>query len=178
MKKFIFALMVFGCTAMLAVAQNNGGQRRQRIDQTEMNNRMAERLASQMKLDKEKTELFKLLFLDYQTARQNAANPKGEDESANERVNLDKIDDAKATELIEKQFSVQEAQLAVDREYLPKFLEILTPAQAARIYIRRGNQWQRSQQGGQGGQGGPRGGFGGGPGGFGGPGGGFGGGDF
>lgn len=170
MKKFIFALMVFGCTALLAVAQNNGGQRRQRIDQAEMNNRMAERLASQMKLDKEKTELFKLLFLDYQTARQNAANPKGEDESANERVNLDKIDDAKATELIEKQFAVQEAQLAVDREYLPKFLEILTPAQAARIYLRRGNQ-QRGQQM-QGGQGGPRG-FGGGPGG-----GGFGGGGF
>ena len=164
--------MVFGCTALMAVAQNNGGQRRQRIDQAEMNNRMAERLASQMKLDKEKTELFKLLFLDYQTARQNAANPKGEDESANERINLDKIDDEKAKELIEKQFATQEAQLAVDREYLPKFLEILTPAQAARIYVRRGNQWQRSQQGGQGG---PRGGFGGGPGGFGGPGGGFGG---
>lgn len=170
MKKFIFALIVFGCTALVAVAQNNGGQRRQRIDQAEMNNRMAERLASQMKLDKEKTELFKLLFLDYQTARQNAANPRGEDESANERVNLDKIDDAKATELIEKQFAAQEAQLAVDREYLPKFLEILTPAQAARIYLRRGNQ-QRGQM--QGGQGGPRG-FGG-PGGPGGPGGGFGG---
>ena len=167
MKKFIFALIVFGCTALVAVAQNNGGQRRQRIDQAEMNNRMAERLASQMKLDKEKTELFKLLFLDYQTARQNAANPRGEDESANERVNLDKIDDAKATELIEKQFAAQEAQLAVDREYLPKFLEILTPAQATRIYLRRGNQ-QRGQM--QGGQGGPRG-FGG-PGG---PGGGFGG---
>ena len=167
MKKFIFALIVFGCTALVAVAQNNGGQRRQRIDQAEMNNRMAERLASQMKLDKEKTELFKLLFLDYQTARQNAANPRGEDESANERVNLDKIDDAKATELIEKQFAAQEAQLVVDREYLPKFLEILTPAQAARIYLRRGNQ-QRGQM--QGGQGGPRG-FGG-PGG---PGGGFGG---
>lgn len=171
MKKFIFALIVFGCTALVAVAQNNGGQRRQRIDQAEMNNRMAERLASQMKLDKEKTELFKLLFLDYQTARQNAANPRGEDESANERVNLDKIDDAKATELIEKQFAAQEAQLAVDREYLPKFLEILTPAQAARIYLRRGNQ-QRGQM--QGGQGGPRG-FGGPGGGFGGPGGGFGG---
>ena len=168
MKKFIFALVVFGFTALMAMAQNNGGQRRQRIDQSEMNNRMAERLAGQMKLDKEKTELFKLLFLDYQTARQNAANPKGEDESANERVNLDKIDDEKATELIQKQFTVQEAQLAVDREYLPKFLEILTPAQTARIYLRRGNQ-QRGQM--QGGQGGPRG-FGGGPGG------GFGGGGF
>ena len=165
--------MVFGCTALMAVAQNNGGQRRQRIDQAEMNSRMAERLASQMKLDKEKTELFKLLFLDYQTARQNAANPKGEDESANERVNLDKIDDEKATEMIQKHFAVQEAQLAVDREYLPKFLEILTPSQASRIYLRRGNPWQRSQTEGR--QGGPRGGFGGGPGGFGGPGGGFGG---
>ena len=159
MKKFIFALLVFGCSALIAMAQNNDGQRRQRIDQAEMNNRMAERLSSQMKLDKEKAELFKLLFLDYQTARQNAANPKGEADNANERVNLDKIDDAKATELIAKQFAVQEAQLAVDREYLPKFLEILTPAQAARIYLRnRGNQ-QRGQM-----QGGPRGGFGGGQG--------------
>lgn len=168
MNKFIFALMVFGYTALLAVAQDNG-QRRQRVDQAEMNNRQAERLASQMKLDKEKTELFKLLFLDYQTARQNAVNPKGEDESANERVNLDKIDDAKATELIQKQFAAQEAQLAVDREYLPKFLEILTPAQTARIYLRRGNQQRGQMPGGQGG--GPRGGRGGG---FGGPGGGFG----
>lgn len=165
MKKIIFALIVFSCTALMAVAQNNDGRRRQRIDQTEINNRQAERLASQMKLDKEKTELFKLLYLDYQTARQNAANPKDEDESANERLNLDKIDDAKATELIEKQFAAQEAQLKVDREYLPKFLELLTPAQTARIYIRRGNPQQRGQMM----QGGPRGGFGGN---FGGPGGG------
>jgi len=87
---------------------------------------------------------------------------------------MKKITDAQATELIQKQFAAQEAQLTVDKSYLPKFLEILTPAQAAQIYIQRGGQ--RGGMGQQGGQGRPGGGFGGGP--RGGGNGGFGGGGF
>lgn len=169
MKKLILTALSLVLVTVASWAQN-GGQR-QRLDPTEIYNRTAERLAKQFKLDDDKTEVFKVLYLDYQTARRNAANPKGEN-AENERVDFKKISDAEATELIQKQFAAQEAQLAVDKEYLAKFLEILTPVQAAQVYIQRGAQ--RNGQGGQGGFGRP-GGFGGGPGGFGGGPGGFGG---
>ena len=77
-------------------------------------------------------------------------------------MNLNKITDEEANALIQKSFNKQEAQLKVDKDYLPRFLEIITPAQAARIYV-RGTGMGRQQSNGQM----PRGGFpGGGPGGF------------
>ena len=85
---------------------------------------------------------------------------------------MKKLTDEQAAELIQKQFASQEAQLKVDKDYLPKFLEILTPVQAAQVYIQR--MGQRGGMGQNGGfQGRPGGGFGGGfpnggPGGFGG----------
>lgn len=131
-RKILFSafLAMFAMTTVFA--QNN----RRRVDPTEVHNRMAERLVKQMKLDDEKEETFKVLYLDYQTARTNAANPKGENE---EEVDLKKITDEQAMELIQKQLAAQEAQLKVDREYLPKFLEIITPAQAAHIFVGRTN---------------------------------------
>ena len=143
--------------SVAAVAQNGNGGQRQRIDPTELYNRQAERLAKQMKLDDDKANVFKVLYLDYQTARQNALHPKGEN-AEEERPDFKKMTDAQATELIQKQLAGQEAQVAVDKEYLPKFLEIPTPVQTAQIYLQRGGM----RNGGQGMQGG-QGGFGGGP---------------
>ena len=166
--------MLLMLTATTSNAQNTEGRnQRQRMNPTELYTRMADRLAKEMKLEDDKAETFKVLYLDYQTARQNAANPKGEN-AENERVDMKKLTDAQATELIQKRFQTQEAQLAVDKEYYPKFLEILTPAQAAQIYIQRGGG--RNGMNGQNGRGGRMGG-----GGFGGArpdAGGFGGGEF
>ncbi|MBR1521795.1 MAG: hypothetical protein IJ635_11240 [Bacteroidaceae bacterium] len=162
MKKFILAALAMVLVSVAAVAQNGNGGQRQRIDPTELYNRQAERLAKQMKLEDDKANVFKVLYLDYQTARQNALHPKGEN-AEEERPDFKKMTDAQATELIQKQLAGQEAQVAVDKEYLPKFLEILTPVQAAQIYLQRGGM--RGGQGMQGGQGRPggQGGFGGGP---------------
>lgn len=158
MKKFFSAALFMVLISTTVFAQNNNRGQRQRLDPTEMHNRMAERLAKDMKLDDDKAGFFKVLYLDYQTARQNAVNPKGEVE---ERVDMKKLTDEKATELIEKHFAAQEAQLAVDKEYYAKFIELITPAQAAQIFLQRqGGGMQR-----QGGMNGGR------PGGFGGPGG-------
>lgn len=160
-----------------ALAQNEQGQRRARMNTTEMFNRQAERLAKTMKLDDEKTELFTVLYLDYQTTRMNAANPKGENDEQ-ERIDMKKITDEQATELINKQLARTEAQLKVDKEYLAKFLEFLTPTQVVNIFAPQRNArnmgGERPQGFGRGGFGGPGGGFGGGNfGGFGGPGGDF-----
>lgn len=145
MKKAVLTVLLFTFAALVAMAQNANG-RRQRFDPTEVHARTAERLVKQMKLDDEKEEAFKVLYLDYQTARSNAANPKGGNE--NEEVDLKKITDEQAMELIEKRLSAQEAQLKVDREYLPKFLELITPAQAAHVFVgRTGAQGSRSVQG-------------------------------
>ena len=156
------AMLLMTTTVMNAQESGNAGRgQRQRMDPTEMYTRQADRLSKQMKLDDDKANTFKALYLDYQTARQNAANPKGEN-AEDERIDMKKLTDAQATELIQKRFQAQEAQLAVDKKYYPMFLEILTPAQAAQVYIQRGAG--RSGMGGQqgGGRGGRGGGFGGG----------------
>ena len=159
MKKNLILAALLAFVSLTTMAQNPNGGQRQRFDPTEMYNRMAERLAKQLKLDDDKAEAFKVLYLDYQTARQNAEKPQGE--NANQtNPDFKKMTDEEATALIEKQFAAQEAQLAVDKDYLPKFLQLLTPVQAAQVYLRRsGMQSTRSQQGGTGR---PAGGFGGG----------------
>lgn len=161
MKKFILSALALVLVSVGAAAQNGNGGQRQRIDPTELYNRQADRLVKQMKLEDDKAEVFKVLYLDYQTARQNAMNPKGE-KAENERIDMKNLTDAQATELIQKRLAAQEAQLKVDKDYLPKFLEILTPVQATQVYIQRGGQRAGMGQPG-GGQGRPNGGFGGGP---------------
>lgn len=171
-KSFFVALALSLIATSLSAQDNNNpqrGQRRQKMDTTEMFNRQAERLVKQLKLEDEKKDVFTVLYLDYQAARQNATHPKGEDDS-DERIDIKKLTDEQATQLIEKQFAQTEAQLTVDKEYYKKFLEILTPSQTAQIFIRQraGNRAGNMQGGqrpgggrGQGGQGGFGGGFGG-----------------
>lgn len=154
MKKFILSALTLVLVSVATMAQNNNGGQRQRMNPAEMYSMQAERIAKQIKLDDSKAESFKVLYVDYQTARRNAARPKGEKEGE-ENVDFKKMTDAQANELIQQHFAAQEAQLAVDKAYLPKFLDILTPTQAAQIYLRGGF----NQQGGfnrQGGMGGNR----------------------
>lgn len=179
MIRTIIATLAFVLFTISASAQDNGQRqnRRRKMDTTEMYNRQAERLVKQMKLDDEKKDLFTVLYLDYMAARQNAANPKGEEEKE-ERVDMSKMTDEQATEMVQKQFAKTEAQLKVDKDYYPKFLEILTPVQAAQVFVQRGMGGRNGGDMPRGNFGGGRGGFGGnggfgGDGGFGGPGGGF-----
>lgn len=171
--KSILTIVVLAVFCISASAQNDQQGRRRRMDTTEMYNRQAERLVKQLKLTDDNKDLFTVLYLDYMAARQNAANPKGETEN-DDRVDLKKLTDEQAKELVEKQFARTEAQLKVDKEYYPKFLEFLTPVQVAQVFVQRLNRGASEGQR-PGGFGGGRGGFGGG---FGGPGGGFGGGGF
>ena len=173
-------LMALTVTASVSAQDNNERRRERRNDMNiaEVFNRQASRLVKQLKLDKDKEDVFTALYLDYQNTRHNVVNPRGGDsEGEEQRINFDNLTDERAMELIEKNFLRQEKQLEVDKEYLPKFLEILTPAQAAQVFLRSGGRGGFGGPGGPGGRGGGfgggRGGFGGG--GFGGPGGGFGG---
>ena len=178
-KRIISLLLMLFCTTALVVAQDNNERRRERrngMDIAEIYNRQASRLVKSMKLYDEKEDLFTALYLDYQNARHNAVNPRGGDKEGEEmRTDFTNLTDEKAMELIQNNFDRQEKQLAIDKEYLPKFLEIITPAQAAQVFMMPGGRPQggRGFGNGQGGRG-NRGGFGGG--GFGG--GGFGGGGF
>lgn len=140
--KTLLCILCFGCSALLAFGQENNNwqknrERQQNMDITEVYNRMATRLAKQMKLKDDDKDKFTVLYLDYQNARHNAVNPKGGDQETNEaNTDLKKLTDEQAKELIEKNFARQEKQLAVDREYLSKFLEFLTPSQAVYIFVR------------------------------------------
>ncbi len=170
--KTFFAFVALALVAVSVSAQDNQqrGNRRQRMNTTEMYNRQAERLVKQFKLEDDKKDVFTVLYLDYQAARHNAAHPKGEEEQ-NQRVDVKKLTDEEAKTLVDKQFARTEAQLAIDKEYYQKFLEILTPVQAAQVFV---PSLSRGNSDGNGGRGGFGGGFPGGGGGFGG--GGFGGG--
>ena len=184
MKQTIFVMLLALTVTASVSAQGNNERRRERrndMNIAEVFNRQASRLVKQLKLDKDKEDLFTALYLDYQNTRHNVVNPRGGDsEGEEQRIDFDNLTDERANELIEKNFLRQEKQLEVDKQYLPKFLEILTPAQAAQVFLRPGG---RGGFGGPGGPGGRGGGFGGGGrrggggggfgGGFGGPGGGF-----
>ena len=184
MKKILvlaFAVAIAG--SIFAQEGDTRRERRERMDMTEVYNRQATRLVKDMKLDKEKEDAFTALYLDYQNARFNVVNPQGGDQESKEnQVDFKKLTDEEAKALVEKNFDRQAKQLEVDKQYYAKFCEILTPVQAAQVFISpRGGMMMRGGQSGQGGQGGfgggqRGGGFGGGQGGgggFGGPGGGF-----
>lgn len=143
MKQHLFAAALALLLATgTAFAQDGGDRRRTRQDNfdiTEVYNRQATRLAKDMKLKDGDKDRFTALYLDYQNTRHNAVNPTGgNQERAEERADLSKLTDEEAAQLIQRNFERQEKQLQVDKDYLPKFLEILTPAQAARVYLQRG----------------------------------------
>ena len=163
MKTRIFIAAAMLCLVSFSASAQDGNNRRQRFDRAEMLQRFADRLSQQMNLSEEKSATFKVLYMDYQMARQNAANPKGENEQ--ESIDMQKLTDEQAGELVQKHFAAQEAQLKVDKEYYPKFLEILTPAQAAQVFVPQRGMGQRGRNGGRNGggrQGGGNGNFGGG----------------
>ena len=173
-RNFLLVLLTVVATANVFAQDNNERRRERRNDMNiaEVYNRQASRLVKQLKLDKEKEDLFTALYLDYQNTRHNVVNPNGGDREGTEmNTDLSKLSDEKAMEMIQNNFLRQEKQLEVDKEYLPKFLEILTPAQAAQVFIRQGGRPGGGRGGRPGGFGGPGGGFGGPGGGFGGPGG-------
>ena len=167
MKTRVFFAVIAMMCVLSASAQDGNNGRRQRLNRAEIIQRQSERLVKEMGLSDDKAETFKVLYLDYQTARQNAANPKGEEETQPDMKNLT---DAQATELIQKHFQTQEAQLKVDKEYYTKFIGILTPVQATKVFIpqrggfgqgQRGQGRQRGNGGFGGGRQGGNGGFGG-----------------
>lgn len=153
-KNFIIA----ACT-MLLVCISASAQRNAYTE--EMFSRMASRLAKNMKLDDVASEQFTALYAEYMKARMAAA---GEQTGRRSRIDVENITDEAADSLIAKSFKTQEVQLAVDREYYGKFIRIITPSQAAQIFLRRGGMAgdrQRMEGGRRGGFGGQRGDFGG-----------------
>ncbi|MBR6037032.1 MAG: hypothetical protein IKP41_08790 [Bacteroidaceae bacterium] len=163
MKKFLITALALVLVSAVAMAQNN--RNRQRTNPAEMYTNMAENLAKQLKLKKEKAETFKLLYVDYQNARRAAQGAAG-DYTA-ELPDVKKMTDEEANQLIQEQFDSQAKLLAVDKEFLPKFQEILTPVETAQVFVTRlsmqsmmGGNMMRGMGGGR--MGGGIGGFGGG----------------
>ena len=162
-KYLILASALMFISTSLFAQGNNRRERQNNMDITEVYNRQASRLVKSMKLDKSKEDVFTVLYLDYQNARHNAVNPKGGDQEGREQqTNLENLTEEQALDLIQKNFERQERQLAVDKEYFPKFQEILTNAQCAQIFINQFRRPQTNQRGGFGGGRGGGGGFGGG----------------
>lgn len=174
----VVSVMLFLAAGQM-MAQSNGmrgGERRNSIDMTEVYSKRASKIAKDLKLDGDTKAKFEVLYLDYQSARHNAANPRGgNQEEEIDRIDFKNISDEDAKTLIERRFCAVEAQLAVDKEYYAKFSEFLAPSQLISVFLQRGNMRngnmeRRSNQGRGERPDMPRGEFGGDRGGFGGPG--------
>lgn len=157
MKRIVMAVsaMLFLAAGQM-MAQSDGmrsGERRNSIDMTEVYSKRASKIAKELKLDEDTKGKFEVLYLDYQTTRHNAANPKGgNQEEEIGRIDLKNISDEDAKTLIERRFNAVEAQLAVDKEYYAKFLEFLSPSQLISVFLQRsdarnGNADRRSNSG-------------------------------
>lgn len=168
MKKMLLFFAV-ALMSMTVSAQGFGGQRGQRGgDPRQGFQRMAERLAKDMKLNKDTKEWFIPLYVEYRDTMMSFMRPQRVEDKA-----LESMDDAAVTQLIEKSLQREAAAISVKREYIAKFREHLNEKQVYHAVIGgmrpRGGDQQR-QRSNQGEEGGFPGGFpGGGPGGFGGP---------
>ncbi len=164
MKKIllVFAVALIGLTASAQRHQGQrGGDPRQGME------RMAEHMAKEMKLDNNTKEWFVPLYVEYRDTlmslmRQQRVSHK----------QLEKMDDAAVTKLIDQSFETDARVAEIKRAYLAKFRERLTEKQVYRTMIggmrQRGGDMQRQgreQNNGEGFQGG-QGGFPGGDGGF------------
>jgi len=168
MKKIllIFAVALIGLTASAQRHQGQrGGDPRQGLE------RMAEKMAKEMKLDNSTKEWFVALYTEYRDtlfSLQRQQRIKNKD--------LEKMDDAAVTQLIEQSLERDNRAVEIKRAYLAKFRERLSEKQVYRAMMggmrQRGGDMQRQGRGQNNDEG-----FSGGPGGFpGGDGGGFGGG--
>lgn len=175
MKKIILvmlAALVMG-SGMSAQAQDDKKEKKQKKDRTEMLQKRASRLASELKLDDETTAWFTPLYVEYQDTLQAINRPKMPKKDGEKKSKKTELSDLEAYQLVEDVFAKSEKRVALQREYYKKFKEKLTAKQLVTIFVHENGrpQGQRPQgqhpqmQGGgmQGGfPGGPDGGFGGG----------------
>lgn len=197
MRKIILSSLL-AVLSLTVNAQNDNREGQQdrmsKIDMTEMYNRQANETFKTLKLKKDLKDSFTALYLDWQANRFNAMNPNGQMRTPREeQPDFKNMTDEEAEQYVKESFEKrakqnaenferQNKQLDVDKEFYPKFLQILTPAQAAQLFgqirngfsmngvngmnnMRGGMGGFRGGMGGPGGMGGFRGGMGG-PGGF------------
>ncbi len=137
--------------------------------------KMAARLAEEMKLDAETTAWFKPLYLEMQDTLRALRRPEAPaDKSAQKSDAKKQLTEKEAAALIEKNFAKTEQEVAIKRYYYAVFMEKMTPTQLVRIFVqqpggRNQNRQNDNQQESPDGFGPPGGGF---------PGGGFPGGGF
>ncbi len=158
MKKFMImmALLFVAGTSVNVMAQDNAG-RGERMKQ--MQKERAERLAKDMKLEKEQVEKFVALYTEYQSAlaalRTNTpAEPRSR--------NIKKMTDAQADSVVLAGFARTEKELAIKKEYYSKMKSDFTPAQLVQVFAPQRNDGQRMQRNRNFNGGGRDGGFGGG----------------
>ena len=125
MKKWITALTL---AAVTAFALPN--------DETQlvMLSKMAQKKAivlATMDLDAEKKDAFGKLYDEYQNSMAKILHDKL-DVIVQYARNYEKLDDATASQLMEKWFKIKEEALALQKEYVKKFGKILSPAEVIR----------------------------------------------
>ncbi|MBP3227573.1 MAG: hypothetical protein J6M53_02180 [Bacteroidaceae bacterium] len=158
--KRILILLAVVLAGFTAQAQEEGGQRGGRGgDPRQGVQRMAERMAKELKLDKNVKEWFVPLYVEYRDTLMAVQRQKRVEEKE-----LNNMDDEAVNALIEQSLQNEANALSLKREYLAKFREKLTAKQLYRVLAGqrpRGGDQQRQRGNGEEFQGGP-----GGPGGF------------
>lgn len=170
MKKMMMCLVVaLFATTLTAQAQDKDDLA---AKQKEMNERRAQQLVKQLKLDDATADWFKPLYAEYQEKLH--ATRRGDRPTADAKEKKQELTDEQILEQIRQNFDNEEKAIALKRTYFQEFSAKLTARQLQKVFQDNGGRADGNRQ--QNRQNNRQGGFSdGGPGGFG---GGFGGGDF
>ncbi len=97
-------------------------------------------LIKKFKLKKEKKDLFSVIYLNWQNDRFNAVNPTGGDQESEESsIDFDNLTREEADKYVLQSVNRQLKQIEVDKKYYKEFQSIVTPQQAAQIFLQDTN---------------------------------------
>ncbi len=149
----MWMLMFLMGTGIMARAQENGGEERQKM-QVERVRKQAERKADAMKLEGDKKSDFVATYLQYQNdlmncyrklmdKRQKPQNPEEEKKALTPEEAKARVD--QFFEQQEMQVQAAQARLAVHKKYYAAFSKTLTPQQLAEVFQNERRPMQMGQ---------------------------------
>lgn len=140
----------------------NSSQAKTSQNKAETYEDQAKVLIKKFKLKKDKKDLFEVIYLNWQNDRFNAVNPKGGDQESDESsIDFDNITKEEADKYVAQSVERQLKQIEVDKKYFKQFQTVVTPQQAAQIFLQSTNSMggffggMMMPMGGFGGPGGP-----------------------
>lgn len=122
---------------MQAQKANEPRKERRQIDRVEMSQKMATRMADELKLDDKTQAWFVPIYTEYQDSLRSLRRLARPVSEMGQKVDVKTLTDAQALALVESTLMVSEMETALKRTYFGKLKERLTPQQLVSIFCRQ-----------------------------------------